>query len=138
MSANMIAPRHMAMDLPDGGYMVPHWGYGDEPLPCTSDEGTCKYLNGVYVMHDLSMKYSFIMWGVLLGIAAVWVIIRGWRMGGPAQRVGGVIDTICNSLERAKRRWLLKDAPLRYFFGRTTRLQVAILAIMLGYLLIFS
>lgn len=45
--------------------MVPHWGYADEPLPCESDAGTCRYLNGVYVMHDLSMKYSMIMWGVL-------------------------------------------------------------------------
>lgn len=118
--------------------MVPHWGYADEPLPCESDAGTCRYLNGVYVMHDLSMKYSFILWGVLLGIAVVWVTLRGWRMGGPLQRVGGVIDKVCDSLERAKRRWLLKDAPLPYFFGRTTRLQVSILAIMLGYLLIFS
>jgi hypothetical protein len=32
----------------------------------------------------------------------------------------------------------LKDAPLKSIFGRTTRLQVAILAIFLGYLLIFS
>jgi hypothetical protein len=137
-NANMLEPRHMAMDLPEGGYMVPHWGYSDEPLPCESDAGTCRYLNGVYVSHDLSMKYSFIMWGVLLGIAVVWVTLRGWRMGGPSQRVGGVIDSVCNGLERAKRRWLLKDAPLPYFFGRTTRLQVAVLAIMCGYLLIFS
>lgn len=76
--------------------------------------------------------------GVLLGIAVAWVTLRGWRMGGPSQKVGGVIDKVCDSAERVKRRWLLKDAPLKSIFGRTTRLQVAILAIFLGYLLIFS
>lgn len=133
-----LHPRHGAMEMPEGGYTVYHWGYGNEVLPCEQDQNTCEYLDGVYVMHDLSMKYSFIMWGVLLGIALVWVTIRGWRMGGPAQRVGGIIDKSCDGLARLRRRWLLKDSPFRALFGRTTRLQVAILAIISGYLLIFS
>lgn len=126
------------MEMPENGYMVYHWGYGNEVLPCESDQTTCEYLDGVYKMHDVSMTYSFIMWGVLLGIAVVWVALRGWRMGGPSQKVGGVIDGLCDRLGRLRRRWLLKDTPLRSLFGRTTRLQVAILAIMSGYLLIFS
>lgn len=133
-----LNPRHSSMEMPENGYMVYHWGYGNEVLPCESDQTTCEYLDGVYKMHDVSMTYSFIMWGVLLGIAVVWVALRGWRMGGPSQKVGGVIDGLCDRLGRLRRRWLLKDTPLRLLFGRTTRLQVAILAIMSGYLLIFS
>jgi ferric-chelate reductase len=136
--AHHLEPRHGATPMPKNGYMVYHWGYGNEVLPCESDLATCEYLNGVYVMHDVSMKYSFILWGVLLGIMVVWVMLRGWRMGGPAQRIGGVIDQMCDAGSRAKRRWLLQDNPFTSVFGRTTRLQVAILAIILGYLLIFS
>jgi hypothetical protein len=89
-------------------------------------------------MHDISMLYNAIMWGVLLGIAVVWLTLRGWRMGGPAQRVGGLVDRLCDGLQRAKRKWLLTDAPLASIFGRVTRLQVAVLATLLGYLLVFS
>lgn len=138
MAINMLEARHSHADLPDYGYYVPHWGYANEPLPCEQDEGTCRYLHGVYAQHDISMIYSFILWGVLLGIAVVWVTLRGWRMGGPAQRVGGVIDKVCDSFGRVKRRYLLKDAPLKYFFGHTTRLQVSILAIITGYLTVFT
>jgi hypothetical protein len=134
----MLEARHSHTDLPEDGYYVTHWGYSDEPLPCTQDHGTCRYLHGVYAQHDISMKYSFILWGVLLGIALAWVTLRGWRMGGPALRVGGIIDKICDSANHAKRRWLLKDAPLTYFFGHTTRLQVSILVIITGYLVVFT
>jgi ferric-chelate reductase len=133
-----LLPRHGHVVAPEGGYLVYHWGYGYEPLPCSSDKATCIYLDAVYVMHNVSMKYSFIMWGVILGILAVWVFLRGWRMGGPSYRIGSIIDKACDRAEKLKRKYLLKDAPLRSIFGRTTRLQVTILAVILGYLLIFS
>jgi NAD(P)H-flavin reductase len=118
--------------------MQPHWGYATRILPCTNDKGSCEYLDAVYWMHDVSMIYTAILWAVLLSILAVWLTLRGWRMGGPSERVGGVIDWACDGVQRAKRRWLLVDAPLKSVFGRVTRLQVAVLAAMLIYLIIFS
>ena len=73
-----------------------HWGYPSRVVPCTNDPGSCEYLKGVYWMHDVSMLYTFILWGVILGILAVWVTIRGWRMGGPSQSVGSAFDKICD------------------------------------------
>lgn len=139
MATTLLFPRQHIQDHNEANtYQEPHWGYASRVLPCSNDAGTCAYLDGVYWMHDMSIVYSFIMWGVLLGIAVVWVALRGWRMGGPAQRVGGIIDGICNKTNRISRRWLLADTPLRSIFGRVTILQVVILAIILGYLLIFS
>lgn len=43
-------------------------------------EGTCAYLDAVYWMHDVSMLYTFIMWGVLLEKAVFWITPRGWRI----------------------------------------------------------
>ncbi|OQN99658.1 hypothetical protein B0A48_14800 [Cryoendolithus antarcticus] len=78
------------------------------------------------------------MWGVILGILTLWLTIRGWRMGGPAQRVGGMIDGVCNNVQAGKRRLLLVDAPLRSWFGRLPRLQIALLGCLSGYLLVLS
>lgn len=89
-------------------------------------------------MHDVSMLYTFILWGVILGILTVWVTIRGWRMGGPSQSVGSVFDKVCDSIQQLKRRWLLRDAPMKRLFGRISPLQVLVLACLLVYLLIFS
>ncbi|KAK6421430.1 hypothetical protein LTR95_016803 [Oleoguttula sp. CCFEE 5521] len=84
------------------------------------------------------MLYTFIIWGVILGILTLWLTIRGWRMGGPAQRVGGMIDWACNTVQAGMRRWLLADAPLRSLFGRVPTLQVVLLTCLSGYLLVFS
>ena len=116
----------------------PYWGYASRVLPCTSDQGTCEYLDAVYWMHTVSMTYTFIFWGVLLGILVAWVTIRGWRMGGPTQSVGSSFDKLCDAMSRARRRWLLSDAPMAWLFGRVSRLQVVVLACLLGYLLVFS
>ncbi|KAK5137060.1 hypothetical protein LTR08_001069 [Meristemomyces frigidus] len=117
---------------------IHHWGYPSRVVPCTSGVGTCAYLDAVYWMHDVSMMYTFIMWGVLLGLAVTWVTIRGWRMAGSGPRMQSWFDKLCDSAEYAKRRWLLPNAPARWLFGRVSRLQVVLLAVMLGYLLIFS
>jgi len=117
---------------------IHYWGYANRVVPCTSGAGSCAYLDAVYWMHEVSMLYTFIMWGVLLGIFAVWVIIRGWRMGGPSQSMNTGFDKTLDRMSHAARRWLLAESPLRWVFGRTSRLQVAILAVLSAYLTIFS
>lgn len=137
-TSSMLHARHIQDMNQANATMESHWGYPSRVLPCTKDKGTCEYLDSVYHSHDVSMKYTFILWGVLLGILFVWITLRGWRMGGPTQRVGGLVDSIADGIERMKRRWLLQDAPLRSVFGRVTRLQVMVLAVLSGYLIIFS
>lgn len=115
-----------------------HWGYPSRVVPCTKDEGSCEYLKAVYWMHDVSLLYTFILWGVILGILIAWVTIRGWWMGGPAQSVGSAVEKLRDSTQYLKRRFLLQDTPMRWLFGMISRLQVLILACLLAYLLIFS
>lgn len=115
-----------------------YWGYASRIVPCANDEGTCEYLAAVYWMHKVSMLYTFIMWGVLLGIAAVWLIYRGWRMGGPSQSMDSWVDRLGDRVGHLKRRYLIQDSPIKRIFGRVSRLQVAILAILSVYLTIFS
>ncbi|GAB7365717.1 hypothetical protein MBLNU230_g7055t1 [Neophaeotheca triangularis] len=138
MAGTHLEARHIQDHNAENITEVFHWGYATRVLPCTSGEGTCEYLDAVYWMHDVSMLYTFIMWGVILGILVMWVVLRGWRMGGVQQRMGGVIDSTCDAVNRAMRRWLLPDAPLKSVFGIVTRLQVVTLAVMLAYLLVFS
>ncbi|KAI6873518.1 hypothetical protein D0864_08014 [Hortaea werneckii] len=133
-----LSARHIQDHNEANTTLKSYWGYADRVLPCSSGKGTCEYLDAVYWMHSVSMLYTWIMWGVLLGIAVVWVVIRGWRMGGPDYRRNSWFDKEMDMLEYAKRRWLLKDAPARWLFGRVTRVQVLTLAVMLGYLLVFS
>ncbi|KAF2717813.1 putative FRE ferric reductase-like transmembrane component [Polychaeton citri CBS 116435] len=134
-----LAVRHIQDHNEANTTLQPHWGYASRVLPCTNDKGTCEYLDAVYWMHDTSMLYSFILWGVILGILVLWPVIRGWRMGGPAQRVGGPLDALIDHIGTFTRRWLLPDAKMfRWIFGRVTRLQVTVLAVILAYLLIFS
>jgi hypothetical protein len=117
---------------------VPYWGYPSRIVPCTNDHGTCEYLAAVYGMHETSMRYTFILWGVILGILVVWVTVRGWRMGGPSQSVGSRFDQACDAIGRLRRRWLLADMPKWSLFGRVSRLQVLVVAVLVAYLLIFS
>lgn len=129
--------RHIQDHDADNTYM-PYWGYPSRVVPCENDAGSCEYLEGVYWMHSVSMLYTFIMWGVLLGIAAAWLIVRGWRMGGPVRSMETWFDKSLDRVGHLRRRYLTKDAPLTWVFGRVSRLQVAILAVLSGYLTIFS
>jgi hypothetical protein len=135
---SLLLRRHIQDHDAENITTVPYWGYASRIVPCTNDPGSCEYLDAVYWMHTVSMTYTFILWGVILGILLVWVTIRGWRMGGPAQKVGSSIDSLCDAVARMKRRWLLPDAPMQWLFGRISRLQVVIVACLTGYLLIFS
>lgn len=129
--------RHIQDHDSDNTY-VTYWGYPSRVLPCENDQGSCDYLEGMYWMHKVSMLYTFIMWGVLLGVAAVWLIIRGWRMGGSSQSMGTWFDKVADRLGHMKRRYLIQDTPLKWAFGRTSRLQVAIVTVLSAYLTIFS
>lgn len=136
--ASTLEARHIQDHDEANTTMVPHWGYASRVLPCTSGEGTCEYLDAVYWMHDVSMTYTFVLWGVLLGILFAWVVLRGWRMGGPAQSMGTVVDKACEGINKVKRKYLLQDAPMKSVFGRVTRVQLLVLAVLCGYLTIFS
>lgn len=130
--------RQHIQDHDSANAVIEYWGYASRVVPCENDPGSCEYLEAVYWMHSVSMLYTFIMWGVLLGIAAVWLIYRGWRMGGPSQSMGTWMDKLADRIGHLKRRYLIQDTPLKWAFGRTSRLQVAILAVLSAYLTIFS
>lgn len=131
-------PRHIQEHDAENTTLEPHWRYPSRVVPCTNDGGTCEYLKAVYWIHDVSMLYTFILWGIMLVIALIWVAIRGWRMGGPAQSMGSMFDVFCDRLLQLRRWLLLKDASIRWLFGRVSRLQVVTLACLLIYPLISS
>lgn len=115
-----------------------YWGYASRVLPCTKDVGTCEYLDAVYGMHETSMLYTFILWGVILGILACWSVLRIHTTAPASHGPGTLLSKLLAKLTRWKRQYLLQDAPFRSLFGRTTRLQLATLTACLIYLLIFS
>ncbi|KAK8054473.1 ferric reductase like transmembrane component-domain-containing protein [Apiospora phragmitis] len=149
--ADIAAPlsgRHI-QNLSEATAFEKHWGYPDRALPCTNDAGSCAYLDLVYHSHDVSMLYAGILWAVVSGILLVWAFGRKlW----PSRRADEVlvldserfVATTVSRGSRVKRTaaalvrsYLLPDS-VRAVFGRTTRLQVLILAVCAGYLLIFS
>ncbi|KAI0205320.1 ferric reductase like transmembrane component-domain-containing protein [Astrocystis sublimbata] len=140
----LLASRHIQNES-EADYLEPHWGYADRVRPCTNDAGSCAYLDQVYQSHDLSMMYSGILWGTILAVLFVWTV--GRRLWAPSRTDGlvpGSISTNDSSVTRFTKSFsaymrssLLPDAA-RPIFGRTTRFQVLILAILAGYLLIWS
>ncbi|KAH8685677.1 putative Ferric/cupric reductase transmembrane component 1 [Tricladium varicosporioides] len=128
--------------------LVPHWGYVERVLPCTNDAGSCGYLDSVYWMHDVSMLYTFIMWAVIGGILALLFALRVLRprtdsrtvtasTNLDAQNPGSSYSRAWASIQSRFRKWLLPESFVG-FFGHVSRLQILVLAILLGYLLIFS
>ncbi|KAI1150051.1 ferric reductase like transmembrane component-domain-containing protein [Nemania diffusa] len=140
----LLAPRHI-QNLSDADSLEPHWGYYSRAIPCTNDAGSCEYLDQVYYSHDLGILYSGILWSTILGIVFVWTI--GRRIWVPSRGDGLVSRNISagkSSVTRFTRalfahvRSLLLPDAARPIFGRTTRLQVLILAVLASYLLIWS
>lgn len=100
-------------------------------------------------MHDISMLYTFIMWAVIGGLLAVFVFLR--IIAPSARKRNIILKTPEEKVEEGEssyyrawrgtqsslRRWLLPES-LVHVFGRVTRLQILTLAIISGYLLIFS
>ncbi|KAI0403996.1 ferric reductase like transmembrane component-domain-containing protein [Xylaria palmicola] len=140
----LLTSRHIQNES-EAESLEPHWGYFSRVRPCTNDAGSCAYLDQVYHSHDLSILYSGILWSTILGIIFVWTIGRKlWAPSRPDGLVSGSISASKSSVTRFARALsayvrssLLPDAA-RPIFGRTTRLQVLILAVLSGYLLIWS
>ncbi|KAM3072722.1 hypothetical protein ACMFMF_007055 [Clarireedia jacksonii] len=131
-------------------YFVPHWGYVDRVLPCTNDAGSCEYLDAVYWMHDISMLYTFILWAVIGGLLAIFIILRFLRPTGKGSTASpdaenqtstgssnGWYYRAWRGTQASLRRYLLPES-FASIFGHTTRLQILTLAILSGYLIVFS
>lgn len=114
-----------------------YWAYPSRTLPCTNDAGSCEYLEQVYSGHVRSMLYTFILWGVILGIFLLWGIARIWNSGRASHGAAALFFELASRF-RPLRRHLLPDAPMRWLFGRVSRVQVAILSVMTAYLIIFT
>ncbi|KAL7624863.1 hypothetical protein AAE478_004077 [Parahypoxylon ruwenzoriense] len=147
---NQLVARHI-QNFSEATSLEKHWGYVDRAVPCTNDAGSCAYLDQVYWSHDITMVYTGIFWAIIAGILLLWTIGRrifpspradqllaastdNERQSGIEAGRGWRLRRTAVSLTR---RYLLPDS-VRFVFGRTTRLQVLILAVLAGYLLIFS
>ncbi|ROT36528.1 hypothetical protein SODALDRAFT_362339 [Sodiomyces alkalinus F11] len=146
-----LSPRHI-QDHASAESLEPHWGYADRVVPCVNDPGSCAYLDVVYDAHDVGMIYTGIIWATIGGILLIWAVLR--RVFTPLSRqnprplTDGQAESAQNTspgfLTRLRltlwsyiNRFLLPDC-CRPIFGRTTRLQVLILAILTGYLTIWT
>jgi predicted ferric reductase len=145
-SSTSVVARHI-QNMSEAKFLQPHWGYADRALPCTNDPGSCEYLDTVYHSHDLGMLYTFVLWATTGGTLFIWCIGRHLlprRMPSshthehtPAPQSS--IYRLLHSTSALLRSHLLPEATtLRPIFGRTTRLQLLILAILTGYLTIFT
>lgn len=141
----------MSVPLPDHNLLVarqhiqdhsqantPYWAYPSRVLPCVKDVGTCEYLDHVYGDHVTSMLYTFILWGVILGVLLLWTVTRIWTTGGPNSYAASTpLFTLVSKIKSYKRHFL-PDSPMRFLFGRISRLQVLVLSIILAYITIFT
>ncbi|TLD04988.1 uncharacterized protein PgNI_09242 [Pyricularia grisea] len=124
-----------------------YYGYAPRTLPCAADEPTCAYYEALWSSNDRGILYSGILWilvGVALLVTAVLrraLLSRQTRPSTTASEGESLIGVKRPSRLRAvaasARRYLLPDS-IHFFFGRTTRLQILVLAILMTYLTIFS
>lgn len=133
----------------DASAVEPHWGYADRVVPCTSDAGSCAYLDVVYHSHDIGMYYTGIIWATIGCILLVWAIGRHFATSPPSGmqlpvEAGEGARSNRSALERLQRaapayarQYLLPDAA-RPIFGRVTRAQVLTLVVLTGYITVFS
>ncbi|KAI8220959.1 Ferric/cupric reductase transmembrane component 2 [Colletotrichum sp. SAR 10_86] len=151
---------YQSQNISNGG-VVDYWGYAGRVVPCTNDAGTCEYFESVYGGHERGMLYTGIIWATLGGILFAWAIGRHiW--GPPSGAEAIVMSTITKSASGEERknpnvessgpgglrrlraaatatcRYYTLPESMRFVFGRTTRLQVLILAMLTIYLAIFS
>ncbi|PWO00188.1 hypothetical protein FA09DRAFT_328291 [Tilletiopsis washingtonensis] len=157
-SVPALAARHIQDYGAANTTLQPHWGYASRVLPCTNDAGSCAYLDLVYGAHDRGMIYTGVIYatvGVVLLVAAIsHRARRRAALEDELQAVAGAEKTshqssvapasarLAGAAAAFSRRHLLLDTAnspvLRRIFGRTTRLQLVILAGILGYLLLWS
>jgi hypothetical protein len=133
----MVEARHI-QDHTANSTVKHYWAYPDRILPCTKDAGTCAYLASVYHSHEISMLYTFILWAVIGGVLVLMLSLHYGKSVSRSSNIKTPLRRGLDSLGAFGRRWLLTEAPGRSFLGRVTRLQVAVLSALLGYLLVFS
>lgn len=115
-----------------------HWGYPDRQTPCVSGEITCGYLDAVYDAHDNGMIYTGVIWLTFVVVFAVWALF--WLFSSTESSRSSAptgLSRAVRAVAATSRHHLLPDS-IRIVFGRTTRLQVLILAILTAYLTVFS
>ncbi|KAJ4112136.1 hypothetical protein NW768_011715 [Fusarium equiseti] len=143
-----LGVRHI-QNMSEAETLEPHWGYADRALPCVKDAKICQYLDLVYSGHDYSMLFAGIFWVMAIGVLFVWAFARKmW----PSPKTDEFLiadgeKTFSSTINRQNRMqrtmgsfsrsYLLPDS-LRIVFGRTTRLQVSLLAIISAYMIIAS
>lgn len=146
-----LAPRQHIQDHDAAENVRHHWGYADRVIPCVNDPGSCSYLDVVYDAHDVGMVYTGVIWATIGAILLIWAILRRSlpplstsspppRTSSQAEsgrRSEGTVTRLRHTLWSFSNRYLLPDC-FRPIFGRTTRLQVLILAVFTAYLTIFS
>lgn len=143
----MLSPRHGSSGSGDG-VMQHHWGYFTRELPCTSDAGNCAYLDAVYGGHDLSMIYSAILWAVIGGVLLFCAVVNYFPVSRRVTGAGtkeveqpnerqGTVYRVWRSVITLSNRYLLSES-LTPVFGHTTRLNILVLVILIGYLTIFT
>lgn len=133
--AEALQARHI-QDFSDHSEIESHWGYADRQIPCTNDAASCEYLDVVYRSQDLGLIYVGIIWLTLVAIFCTWGVVR--LVGWPKDAHGGYARRLARAMLSTIRHYLLQDDFLRPIFGRTTRLQVLILAALVAYLAIWS
>ncbi|KAI6570082.1 hypothetical protein MCOR09_004982 [Pyricularia oryzae] len=147
--SSALSARHI-QDFTNATNVVSYWGYADRIVPCANDPGSCAYLDLVYESHSTGMLYTGIMWALILGILLVWAFMRKVFPSAPApvdvasSRVEdgqapakSAVTRLRNAIASSSRRWLLPES-MRWLFGHVTRLQLAVLGIVIVYLTIFS
>lgn len=144
---------YQSQNISDGG-LVEYWGYAVRVLPCANDPGTCEYFEAVYGGHEVGMLYSGILWATIGGLIFLFAVFRHFWTPPRASEMATLSakpesleesytglsssSRLARTFSAAKRRFFLRESWLRPIFGRTTRLQVTILAVLTGYLTIFS
>ena len=144
--ASLISARHI-QNMSEAKSLEPHWGYASRAKPCTNDAGSCEYLDVVYHSHDLGILYSGVFWATVGAILLIWAVGRqvlhpqpsGLRLpaGEGLTSRPGAFQRLQRTIPSLARRYLLPDAS-QPIFGRTTRTQVLTLAVLTGYLTIWS
>jgi predicted ferric reductase len=145
---SLLGARHI-QNMSEATELEPHWGYADRALPCVKDAKTCQYLDLVYSGHDFSMLFVGIFWAMAVGVLLIWAFSRKIWSSPRADEFLIVdnetaVSSTNNRNTRVKRTvasffrsYLLPDS-IRLIFGRTTRLQVTLLAILTTYMIIVS
>ncbi|KAH7381423.1 ferric reductase like transmembrane component-domain-containing protein [Phaeosphaeria sp. MPI-PUGE-AT-0046c] len=149
MASNMALSARHIQDHANASNVRHYWGYADRVVPCTNDPGSCTYLDAVYNAHEVGLYYTGIIWATFGGILLAWAIGRHFSRSQPpgvqipleegedVQEKGSTLARLQKAVPAYARRYLLPDAA-RPIFGRVTRTQVLTLAVLTGYLTIFS